>query len=194
MSRVFRAFVTGALIALSAGPLLAQQPANQSAPPLPAPSRSQAVIDSWNEIGRKLVEVAEDFPENKYDYKATPPQRTFAEVLLHVIGTSYVLTDAANGKEPRPHDLARSDYKTKADIVAALKKAVEEGAAALKARGDKGMSDTVRMSFNNQMTRILDLAYGMSMHASEHYGQLVVYYRLNDLVPPESRPETPASH
>jgi hypothetical protein len=26
-------------------------------------------------------------------------------------------------------------------------------------------------------------------HASEHYGQLVIYYRLNGLVPPASRPE-----
>jgi hypothetical protein len=26
-------------------------------------------------------------------------------------------------------------------------------------------------------------------HAGEHYGQLVVYYRLNGIVPPESRPK-----
>jgi uncharacterized damage-inducible protein DinB len=147
------------------------------------------VIDAWNDIGAKLIEMATDFPEDKYDYKATPPQRTFAEVLLHVVGTSYVLTDAANGKEPRSHDLSRRDYKTKADIVAALKKSVAEGSAALQARGDRGMSETVKMSFNNHMTRILDLAYGMCMHASEHYGQLATYYRLNGLVPPESRPQ-----
>ena len=194
MKKAFRNLFFAALFALGVCPVLAQQPLKPSNPPVPAPSPSQAVIDSWNEIGRKLIDMAEDFPEDKYDYKATPPQRTFAEVLLHVVGTSHVLTDAANGKEPRPHDLSRSDYKTKADIVAALKKAFSEGAAALKARGDKGMSATVSMSFNNQMTRILDLAYTMSIHASEHYGQLVVYYRLNGLIPPESRPDTPPSH
>jgi hypothetical protein len=188
MERTFCVLIVTALGLLSVGPILAQQPQKNEEKAAPAPSVSQAVIDSWNEIGGKLTEMAKDFPEEKYDYKATPQQRTFAEVLLHVIGTSYVLTDSANGKEPRPHDLSRSDYKTKADIVAALKKSVEEGAAALKSRGDRGMSATVRMSFNNQMIRILDLAYGMCMHASEHYGQLVVYYRLNGLVPPESRP------
>jgi hypothetical protein len=194
MKKTFRSLFFVTLFALGICPVPAQQPPKQSNPPSPALSPSQAVIDSWNEIGRKLIDMAEDFPEDKYDYKATPPQRTFAEVLLLVVGTSYVLSDAANGKEPRPHDLSRSDYKTKADIVAALKRAFSDGAAALKARGDRGMSDTVKMSFNNQMTRILDLAYAMSMHASEHYGQLVVYYRLNGLIPPESRPDTPPSH
>lgn len=189
MARTFGVLLVTAFMLLTIGPVLAQEQQKKEEKPAPAPSVSQAVIDSWNEIGRKLTEMAEDFPEEKYDYKATPQQRTFAEVLLHVIGTSYVLTDSANGKEPRPHDLSRSDYKTKGEIVAALRKSVEEGAAALKARGDKGMSATVRMSFNNQMTRILDLAYGMCMHASEHYGQLVVYYRLNGLIPPESRPK-----
>jgi len=187
-------FLAAALFAVVfAIPASAQDATKKDAAVKPADPELKVVVDSWNDIGRKLIAMAEDFPEDKYDYKATPQQRTFAEVLLHVVGTSYVLTDAANGKEPRPHDLARSDYRTKADIVAALKKAVAEGAAALKARGDNAMSDTVRMSFNNQMTRILDLAYSMSMHASEHYGQLVVYYRLNGLVPPESRPEPPAS-
>jgi uncharacterized damage-inducible protein DinB len=194
MKNVRHLLLAIAVSALSTFSLAAQQPAKKSEPPKPAPSASHAVIDSWNDIGSKLIEMAEDFPEDKYDFKATPPQRTFAEVLLHVVGTTYVLTDAANGKEPRPHDLARNDYKTKADIVAALKKAVAEGAAALKARGDKGMSATVYMSFNNQMTRILDLAYAMCMHSSEHYGQLVVYYRLNGLVPPESRPQPPPSN
>jgi uncharacterized damage-inducible protein DinB len=131
--------------------------------------------------------MAEDFPESKYDFKATPPQRTFAEVLLHVAGTSYVFTDTAQGKEARPHDLARATYKTKADIVAVLKQAVADGATVIREKGDAGMNNTVHLSFGNQMVRVSDLAYSMSMHASEHYGQLVVYYRLNGIVPPESR-------
>ena len=35
----------------------------------------------------------------------------------------------------------------------------------------------------------VDLAYGLIEHSGEHYGQIVVYYRLNGLVPPESRPK-----
>jgi hypothetical protein len=39
------------------------------------------------------------------------------------------------------------------------------------------------------LDRLSDLAYGLIEHSAEHYGQLVVYYRANGLVPPESRPK-----
>ena len=53
-------------------------------------SPSQAALASWNEIGRKLVAMAEDFPEDKYDFKPTPAERSFAEQLLHVAGSNDV--------------------------------------------------------------------------------------------------------
>jgi hypothetical protein len=43
--------------------------------------------------------------------------------------------------------------------------------------------------FPDQKARVLDIAYGIIEHSGEHYGQLVVYYRLAGLVPPESRPK-----
>ena len=49
----------------------------------PAPSASEAVLEQWNEIGRKLIAMAEDFPEDKYDFKPTPAVRSFAERLIH---------------------------------------------------------------------------------------------------------------
>jgi hypothetical protein len=42
---------------------------------------------------------------------------------------------------------------------------------------------------NTHLDRLYDLAYGLIEHSGEHYGQLVVYYRANNLVPPESRPK-----
>jgi len=38
----------------------------------PADPELKVVLDSWNEIGRKLIAMAEDFPEDKYDFKPTP--------------------------------------------------------------------------------------------------------------------------
>jgi hypothetical protein len=55
----------------------------------PADSELNVVLDSCNEIGRKLTAMAEDFPEDKYDFKPTPAQRSFAEQLLHAAGASY---------------------------------------------------------------------------------------------------------
>jgi uncharacterized damage-inducible protein DinB len=156
----------------------------------PADSPSKVVLDSWNDIGRKLIAMAEDFPEDKYDFKPTPAQRSFAEQLLHAANANYFFTDPATGKKmPAEEDPKRADYKTKADVVAFVKKSFAEGAAAIKAKGDKGMSDLLIDPFAHQQVRVLDMAYGFIEHSGEHYGQLVVYYRLSGLVPPESRPK-----
>jgi uncharacterized damage-inducible protein DinB len=155
----------------------------------PAPGPSQAVLEAWNDIGRKLVAMAEDFPEDKYDFKPTPAQRTFADQLLHAATGAYYFTAPATGQKAPAGDAKREQYKTKADVVAFLKKSVADGAAAIKAKGDKGMNDAVEDPDSHQMSRIVDLAYGLIEHSGEHYGQLVVYYRLSGLVPPESRPK-----
>jgi uncharacterized damage-inducible protein DinB len=163
--------------------------AQEKKPPKPAPSSSKAVLDSWNDIGRKLITMAEDFPEDKYDYKATPAERTFAENLLHVAGVNYYFTNTVRGeKPPAGENPPRSQYKTKSDVVAFVKKSFADGAAAIEARGDKGMTEIVVDPYSNEETRISDYAYGFVEHSGEHYGQLVVYYRLNGIVPPESRP------
>jgi len=149
----------------------------------------KVVLDSWNEIGRKLTAMAEDFPEDKYDFKPTPAQRSFAEQLLHAAGSMYYFTNPVMGqKPPAAEDPKREQYKTKADIVAFVKKSVADGAAAIQSKGEKGLTTEV-VYFANQKARVLDMAYGLIEHSGEHYGQLVVYYRLAGLVPPESRPK-----
>jgi uncharacterized damage-inducible protein DinB len=183
--------LAGAMLALAVslgGSFLLARTASEAA--RPAPSPSQVVLSQWNEIGRKLLVMAEDFPEDKYDFKPTPAQRTFAEQMLHVTASMYYFTDPAQGQKPRyPDDPKRDSLKTKAEIVAFAKKCVEDGAAVIKSKGDKGMSESVTDPESKQEERISDLAYGLTEHSGEHYGQLVVYYRVAGLVPPESRPK-----
>ncbi len=73
--------------------------------------------------------------------------------------------------------------------MAFVKKCFEDGAVAIKARGDKGMYDWVVDPDSKQEMQVANLAYGFIEHLGEHYGQLVVYYRVSGLVPPESRPK-----
>ena len=102
----------------------------------------------------------------------------------------YYFTDPAQGQKPRyPDDPNADNLKTKAQIAAFVKKCVEDGAALIKSKGDKGMSDMVTDPESKQQTSVSDLAYGLIEHSGEHYGQLVVYYRAAGLVPPESRPK-----
>jgi uncharacterized damage-inducible protein DinB len=156
-----------------------QEMAKKNAAPKPAQSPSQVVLESWNDIGRKLIAMAEDFPEDKYDFKPTPAQRSFAEQLLHAAGANYFFTNLALGqKPPAEEDPKRDRYKTRADVIAFVKKSFADGAAAIKAKGDKGMADLVTDPDSNQQVRVSDMAYGFIEHSGEHYGQLVVYYRV----------------
>jgi uncharacterized damage-inducible protein DinB len=175
-----------AILALPAG----AQDAKKDTPVKPADSPSKVVLDTWNDVGRKLIAMAEDFPEDKYDFKPTPAQRSFAEQLLHAAGANYFFTNPVMGqKPPAGEDPKRDQYKTKAEVVSFVKKAFADGAAAIQAKGDKGMSELIVDPFAHQQVRVYDFAYGFIEHSGEHYGQLVVYYRLSGLVPPESRPK-----
>src|SRR5271155_1362516 len=184
-------FLAAALLAIAIAAIPARaQDAKKDAAIKPADSPSKVVLDSWNDIGRKLIVIAEDFPEDKYDFKPTPAQRSFAEQLLHAANANYFFTNPALGqKPPAEEDPKRDQYKTKADVMAFVKKAFADGAAAIQSKGDKGLSDLIVDPFAHQYVRVSDFAYGFIEHSGEHYGQLVVYYRLSGLVPPESRPK-----
>jgi len=170
-------------------PVLAQDAAKKE-PPKPASSPSQAVLEQWNDIGRKLIAMAEDFPEDKYEFKPNPEQRSFREGLLHVADTNYFFTNLVKGeKPPAQEDFSKDKLKSKAEVAAYVKKSFADGAAAIKAKGDAGMNSQIVDPFANQKTRVIDFAYGFAEHSGEHYGQLVVYYRVAGLVPPESRPK-----
>lgn len=149
---------------------------------------SQAALEAWNDIGRKLIAMAEDFPEEKYESRPNPVQRTFAEQLLHVAGSNDLFTDVAKGKKPTD-DESRANYKTKAAVVGYLKKSFAEGAAVIKEKGDRGLAQTVKDPESGEVLPLTALAYELIEHSGEHYGQLVVYYRSAGLVPPESRPK-----
>jgi uncharacterized damage-inducible protein DinB len=156
----------------------------------PADSPSKVLLDTWNDVARKVIAMAEDFPEDKYDFKPTPAQRSFAEQLLHASNAVYFFSDPAMGKKmPAEEDPKRDQFKSKAEIVDFVKKAFADGAAAIKSKGDKGMNDLLVDPFAHQQVRVYDMAYGFIEHTGEHYGQLVVYYRIAGLVPPESRPK-----
>jgi DinB superfamily len=194
MKRFSRFALVFLAVGFALAPLRAQEAPKETpkTAPGPAPSMSEGVLDSWNDIGHKLIVMAQDFPEDKFSYKPQPESRTFIANLLHASASMYFFTDTSAGKKPRPSSYADDPkavgVKTRADLVAFVTKCVEDGAAEIKAKGDKGLMETVDDG-GPHLDRLYDLAYGLIAHSSEHYGQLVVYYRINNLVPPESRPK-----
>jgi len=195
MTRQLHAFFVAILFVL---PACAQDSAKNAASPNLAASSSAALLKQWNEIGRKLIAMAEDFPEAKYDFKAAPSTGTFAERMIHGAAANYFFTNIALGqKPPSEEDPPRAQFKNKAAIVAYVKKSFADGAAAIKSKGDKGISILVNDPFaedvpgnaNKEQIRLGDLASSLVEHCGEVYGQLSVYYRVAGMIPPESRPK-----
>jgi hypothetical protein len=187
MKRFSRFALVWLALCFALAPLGAQEAPKKA--PGPALSPSEAVLEAWNDIGGKLIAMAGDFPEDKFSYKPQAESRTFLANMVHAAASMYYFTDIAQGKKPRyaddPKDIS---IKNRADLVAFVKKCVEDGAAEIKAKGDKGLTQAVDDG-NPHLDRLYDLAYGLIEHSGEHYGQLVVYYRANGLVPPASRPK-----
>ena len=182
------------LLAPAATTLCAQsQPQNQ--PTGPARSRADETLEWWNQIGNKLIAMAKDFPEDKYDFKVQQDERTFAQNLLHVAAVDYDLISRVSGSNIGPdfgkdkHNPSRDAYKTKADVVKLVEQAVADGAAVIKQQGDAGLDKTIPFAWETGKHVVHNSYIWITAieHSTEHFGQLVVYYRANNLVPPESR-------
>jgi len=161
-------------------------------PPKLAQNPSQELLWVWNGVGNKLVAMAEDFPEDKYGFKAQKDERTFGENLLHVASDYYYMISAIKGTPmgfTGSEDSLKKKYPAKSDIVKFMKQAVADGAQLIKEQGDSGLTREFKFPWGNFMTHGSFGWLGTLEHAGEHYGQLVVYYRINGMIPPESRPK-----
>ena len=190
MNRSALALVVVTLLAIvGINPHSQAQTPNQ--PPSPARSRSDEMLDRWNDIGNKLIAMAQDFPEDKYDFKVQKDERTFALNLLHAAALDFILIRRISGSSLGPDfgegdNPSRDAFKTKADVVKFVQEAVADGAKVIQQQGDAGLDNTTKF-FGNRMAHNSAIWTFAIEHSGEHYGQLVVYYRANNLVPPASR-------
>jgi uncharacterized damage-inducible protein DinB len=153
--------------------LLASALAFAQAPSTPAKSFTAAFQD----VNRRLLDMAKDFPEAKYGYRATKDVRSFGEIIVHVSSGNAYAAKAGRGEKANWDEIDPKGYTTKAAKVALLEKTIADADATLKAIPEDRWAKTVQ-----PWLAVIE-------HAGEHYGQLVVYYRNNGMVPPESRPK-----
>src|SRR5262245_11071924 len=157
------------LLALSARPAVCSAQAEKK----PDPTLREVLLANWTDIGEKVVKLAEEFPEDKYDFRPVPEVRTFADQLRHVAFWNLFVQKTARGEkiDPAQNELAKAEYATKAKIVAALKSTLADATAELKKEAESPIARRARLWIT------------FTEHSGEHYGQLVVYYRLNGIVP-----------
>jgi len=137
---------------------------------------AESVRGHFASVNKRLLDMAKDFPEEKYDFKLKPEMRTFAAVLVHVASGNVYAAKAGRGEQVNWDELDPKNYKTKAEVVALMEKSIADSEATLKSLPDESFSKRIEPWI------------GVTEHSAEHYGLLVAYYRANGLVPPESRP------
>jgi uncharacterized damage-inducible protein DinB len=146
----------------------------------------------WTMITTSFVAAAEAMPEEKYDFVpkdgAFDGVRSFAQQVKHVACANQAFFDEIEGKQPPP-DCERggpSPAKTKAELVTYLKESFEYGQTVFKKLTPANALDPVGGRYGGTSTRLGIMTLAI-WHASDHYGQLVVYLRLSGIVPPASR-------
>jgi uncharacterized damage-inducible protein DinB len=149
---------------------------------------SDALRDQWNSVKGNYQKSAEQMPEDNYGFKPTDKVRSFGEILAHVAGANYVIcADSKGEKSPFAEDYFEKGAKTKADIVKAVNDSVAYCDAVFAAATDANLGEMVTPpSAKKPRARASWLVLNIG-HVNEHYGNLVTYFRLKDMVPPSSQ-------
>jgi uncharacterized damage-inducible protein DinB len=137
---------------------------------------STKLIGRWEQAGQKLVALAEEVPENKFDYRPADGVRTLADVLRHVAFWNRYLADSARGKkgDDTTNELPKGEFSTKARMVDALRRSSEDASDALK-RSSEDASDALKEHKSGLSPEMSEMVITFIEHNCEHYGQLVVY-------------------
>lgn len=159
------------------------------------PTLASVVDHEITAIEKQVTDVAEAMPEEKYnfspeglnipgdDYKGV---RSFAVQVKHVAASNYFIWSPITG-DPVPASIkdgnGPAEVKSKADIVKLLKDSFTLGH---KAAATLTAENMLQPATNGKSTRLHLVEFGV-IHASDHYGQMVEYLRMNGIVPPASR-------
>jgi uncharacterized damage-inducible protein DinB len=165
--------------------------------PLDAQRERHALQIFLKSVEKKIVSAAEAMPADKYSFTPSNGEfkgvRSFGEQVKHLSATNHILAAAALDEKPpvdAGDETGPENVRTKAEILDYLNSSFVHLGKAIDAIGSK--NSPVRASPISPLpaeaaTRSA-LATEALIHAFDHYGQMVVYLRLNGVVPPASRP------
>jgi hypothetical protein len=171
--------------------LLAGLPSLGQNRPKPSPSFSDSMGYMWESVEKDFISLADAMPEDKWDFKPTQGKfkdvRTFAEQVKHVACDNEAWAEKLRGEPPIPNCAkgGSNPARTKTELMAYLRKSF--------AMMDEGIKATNAANAMQQLKggyaggNRIEVITAALWHASDHYGQLVVYLRMNDIVPPASR-------
>lgn len=155
----------------------------QTADPMTAGAKAQFRV-----VKDFIIRAAQKVPEDVFAFRPTPDVRTMGEIFGHVAdGFLNMCATAGGGKPPRTN--IEKSVSGKADLAKALTEGAEYCDSVFAAMDDKKGLETVPFYFGP--TPRVSVLYFAVAHGYEHYGNLVTYMRLKNIVPPSSEPPRP---
>jgi uncharacterized damage-inducible protein DinB len=136
---------------------------------------------------KNLVAAAEEMPGDKYDFKPTPQQMTFAKLVMHIAeSNNYLCSTISNTPEPKAEQLKETDGKDK--LVAALKASFDFCNTTLAKVDDSKLGDTVELYGGRKGPRAFAM-FALTNDWADHYSAAATYLRLNGMLPPTAQPK-----
>jgi len=178
--------VAVSLIAMFATAVVAQQASKSAqAPPVQANPLSAFNKTVYTAVKTILLRSAEKMPEEDYSFKPTDSVRTYGQIIGHVADAQYMFCSIALG-EKNPDPKIEQTETGKTALITALKRAFVYCDKAYDGMTDAEGTATVKL-FGGDTPKLGVLTVN-NMHSMEHYGNLVTYMRIKNIVPPTSEP------
>jgi hypothetical protein len=188
------------ILLLSLGPVGTAAAANpqaaMQAKPDQKPTFAMVLDRSLSNVEHEVVPAAEAMPEDKFNFAPTQGEfktvRTFAQQVKHIAAANYMLGSGILAEKP-PLDLEGENgpakITSKADVVQFLKDSFTYLHKAMNSIDESNVLGQVPSPFGPNKVSRLGLAVGAISHPFDHYGQMVEYLRMNNIIPPASRPK-----
>ena len=153
-----------------------------------------ATVDKWfTMIQKSFIDLADAMPAEKFDFKpkdgAFANVRTFGEQVKHVACANFAFFNEIEGKTPpdKCWEGGPSAANSKSELMEYLRESFAYAQQVLQKMTPANALDKMSGPYGGESTR-LGITTLAIWHVSDHYGQLVVYLRMNGIVPPASRP------
>ena len=186
VTRTFLRTLLICLLAPGAGAFAQETPPAPPRAPFPLPKENP--LTAWNkymytQLGNIVLRSADKMPEESYGFKPTDTVRSYGQILGHIADAQYLFCSVAMG-EKNPALKIEQSKTSKADLTAALKDAFAYCNKAFDGMTDASAVQPVKL-FGSDTPKLGALIVN-SAHTMEHYGNLVTYMRMKNVVPPSS--------
>ena len=151
----------------------------------PSAPVADALRDYAKRSAQNLVAAAEEMPADKYGFKPTPPQMSFADVVVHLAeGNDFFCGKIGGVSAPQRDSVAASAPKEK--LVARLRETFQFCDSALAKVDDSNLSEQIPFFGGRPVSRARAIVVTVADWA-DHYSQQAIYLRLNGLLPPTAK-------